>query len=83
DTFLSVHGGITNAHHPWVGFDTAHFNDYWPSEFDPYLVSQHLISQRAISSFCTPVRHWTPECVAIEASLLAKQIAEINEATNE
>ncbi|WP_131542313.1 hypothetical protein [Mycolicibacterium hassiacum] len=62
-----------------MGFDTAHFNDYWPSEFDPYLVSQ----QRAISSFCTPVRHWTPEYVAIEASLLAKQIAEINEATNE
>lgn len=70
DAVLDVHGGVTYAHHPWIGFDTAHAGDVWSSEYDPLGVTGINRKYRLPYS-----REWTPELVAQEAQRLARQIA--------
>lgn len=67
---FNVHGGITAAFHPWLGFDTGHADDLWPPEFDPHALSSRLLmSPNAI--------HWTVSAVSAEARRLARQVAKL------
>lgn len=76
DEFLDVHGGVTWAQFPWVGFDTAHYMDAWGPEYDLLGLSRKWGPER-------PVIEWTPGMVATEAKNLAAQVAALGRGRNE
>ena len=61
----SVHGGITYRYEGWVGFDTAHGSDLWPS-----LMTRPVPSWRADNP-----RVWTAELFMTELERLAHEAA--------
>ena len=65
-----MHGGVTYASHPWVGFDTAHAGDMWPPEWDELSLSDRLL----VHDYA---KRWTPQLVAVEAQGLARQVARV------
>lgn len=72
DDVLDIHGGVTWARHPWIGFDTAHAGDWWPPEYDKSGISNLLLA------WDQHIR-WTPEMVTAEAERLAIQVARIGQ----
>lgn len=71
DEYLSVHGGVTFAKHPWIGFDTAHAGDNWSAEYDPRGLSD-IIGK---SSFGGEL--WTEDKILLETLAMANQLAAI------
>lgn len=71
DELLDVHGGITYHGHPWLGFDTNHAFDVWLGEYAPKFPSPFNDLHHEWSHL------WDPAQVAVEAALLAKQVASI------
>lgn len=69
---LDVHGGITLARHPWLGFDTMHPGDIWSYRYDEMGVSRRY--DRGV-----PSREWSPSTVEREAKKLAGQVAIIGQ----
>lgn len=57
---IDVHGGVSFADGDWIGFDTAHFGDYWPG----------------MPEFMQDGHHWTKEEAVAETLRLADQIAD-------
>jgi hypothetical protein len=70
---LDVHGGVTLASWPWLGFETSHDGDRWPYEYDEYGRSRRLDKN-------SPVKTWSPALVEREAAKLARQLAAITAA---
>jgi len=68
DEVLTVHGGVTYAQHPWIGFDTAHAWDWWPAAYDKLGISSRYL-------YADNVTRWTPEKVIAEAMDLARQVS--------
>ena len=65
---VEVHGGLTyDDQDGWIGFDTLHSGDYWPSAPDFYRESQWA-------------RHWDQRQVASETRALAQQVADASKA---
>lgn len=60
---VDVHGGISWARDGWIGFDTAHFGDWWPEwpSTDPLAALERR-------------RDWTLELVIAETEALAAQV---------
>jgi hypothetical protein len=65
---FDVHGGITLAVFPWLGFSTNHPGDEWSFEYDP------LGRTRRFSRYGEPLRRWSPTLVEYEARKLAVQV---------
>lgn len=70
---LTVHGGITLAKFPWLGFSTCHPGDYWGYEFDPMRITNRTLSRTQ------NIREWSTTMVGREAEKLAKQVAMIGQ----
>lgn len=64
DLPVSTGGGITYAKDGWIGFDTMHYNDYWPG----------MPSWGYVES--ADMRSWTPELVVEEVQRLCDVIRE-------
>lgn len=70
-----VHGGLTFAGEGWIGFDTAHYQDYWPTE-ELERVGGQRTAYEFLGADRSHVRDWTLEQIVDEAKALARQVAE-------
>jgi hypothetical protein len=68
EQLIEIHGGISYAGHPWIGFDTGHACDCWPDEYNPRGIRQ---------DYSGLTHHWTVNEVIDEAKQLARRIADI------
>lgn len=68
---LTVHGGITFARFPWLGFSTTHPGDRWDYDFDPMGIGRRSLSRDMEETY------WSPASIARVTEGLAIQVWQI------
>lgn len=69
---IQVHGGVTYFDGRWIGFDTAHWTDYWPNNgFIGFYRPQGRIIQ------------WNKEMVIKETNKLCEEIQQLEKSLKE
>lgn len=74
---IDIHRGLTFSEDDWIGFDTAHYGDFWKDE-ELEKVGGKNTTMDPLLSYVSPSDHvqiWTLEKLEQETKYLARQVA--------